>query len=102
MLEVVWTSEAEAQLQYFFAILDHEAASVAIDWLAAVEARVALLPQFPEMAPLWHPPFRRLLIARKLGLFYAIHGQRIFLSGIYPLSMSPEKIRARLEQTDWP
>ncbi len=102
MLELVWTREAEAQLQHFFAILDEKAASIAIEWLAAVEARVALLPQFSEMAPLWHPPFRRLLIERKLGLFYAIHGQRIFISGLYPLAMSPEHIRARLEQTNWP
>jgi len=74
----------------------------AASWLRTIEARTALLSDFPSMAPIWFIGYRRLVIARELGLYYSLEGQRIFISGIYPLEMSPETIRARLQQDDWP
>jgi hypothetical protein len=55
------------------------------------------LRAFPEIAPLFHESYRRLLVhGFPFGIFYTIEGRRIIVAGVMDLRQDPEIIRRRL------
>jgi plasmid stabilization system protein ParE len=55
------------------------------------------LVAFPEIAPMFREPYRRLLVhGFPYGIFYTIEGHRIIISGVMDLRQDPSKIRQRL------
>ena len=55
------------------------------------------LRAFPEIAPVFHEPYRRLLVhGFPYGIFYTIEGKRIIVSGVMDLRQDPNSIRQRL------
>ncbi|MEA3208929.1 MAG: hypothetical protein QOE70_1986 [Chthoniobacter sp.] len=80
MLEIVWTQRAERQLQHVFSEFDRFSPTVAVAWLEEVGTRSSLLAHFPEMAPVWRQPYRRLLLRRELGLFYTVEPRGIIIA----------------------
>jgi toxin ParE1/3/4 len=55
------------------------------------------LRTFPEISPLFHEPFRRLLLhGFPYGIFYAIEGRRIIVAGVMDLRQDPSTILKRL------
>lgn len=56
------------------------------------------LKAFPQLAPVYSPPFRRLLIQHtNYGIFYVITGKRVIVSAVLDLRQDPEKIMRRLK-----
>ena len=55
------------------------------------------LRAFPEIAPLFHESYRRLLVQGfPYGIFYTIEGRRIIVAGVMDLRQDPSVIRQRL------
>ncbi len=56
------------------------------------------LAEFPESAPVSiAPPLRRLVLRHFfLGIFYAIHGERVFIHAVLDLRQDPGLIARRL------
>ncbi len=102
MLEDVWTAMAQRQVQHIFAQNEDHRPGSGVEWLAILDAATEQLRKYPESAPLWREPYRRLVLHRHLGIFYAVLGRRLVINGIFPLSMSPRAILTRLLETDWP
>ena len=94
MAEIVWTRGAEADLQAAYEV--EEKYGVGEEFLRLIDAAVELLKQFPEMAPIYQRPFRRLLIKDgKHGLFYTIENRGIILHAVADLRRDPEELRRR-------
>jgi len=102
VVEVVWTEMAQRHVQRIFADNESRRAESGILFLAHLEKEIARIRLFPESAPVWKPPIRRLLFQRRLGVFYVVHGVRLVIHGLFPLSMNPTAILRRIEQADWP
>ena len=99
MLELVWTRAAESDLQEIVAQLEDAHEDSGQRFLSLVDASLELLRQFPEMAPLFDPPLRRLVLhARRHGLFYTIEPRRIILHAVADLRRDPEALRRRLRK----
>ena len=62
MREIVWTRAAEADLQALYEELEQVQAGGGEKLLALIDAKLELLKQFPEMAPDFETPIRRLLL----------------------------------------
>lgn len=55
------------------------------------------LRTFPEIAPVFHESYRRLLVhGFPYGIFYSLEGGRIIVSGVMDLRQDPEAMRRRL------
>jgi plasmid stabilization system protein ParE len=98
MLDVVWTRGAEADLQNAYGEAE-EAKGSGDELLRLVDAAIELLKQFPEMAPFYDRPFRRLLIKDgRHGLFYTIEDRGIILHALADLRRDPEELRKRFRK----
>jgi plasmid stabilization system protein ParE len=54
---------------------------------------------YPEMAPLFEPPVRRLVIgATGFGLFYTVEARGIIIHAVLHVSRNPERIRDRIRR----
>ncbi len=61
------------------------------------DAAFGQLRTFPQIAPLFHESYRRLLVhGYPYGIFYSIEGSRIIVAGVMDLRQDPEAIRRRL------
>ena len=99
MRDVVWTRAAEADLQKVYEDLEafHEGSGER--FLLLVDASIQLLKQFPEMAPIFEAPVRRLLLnTGRHGLFYAIADRGIILHALADLRRDPDELRQRFRQ----
>ncbi len=57
------------------------------------------LRAFPEIAPLFHGTYRRLLVhGFPYGIFYTIEGRRIIIAGVMNLRQDPNSIRKNLRR----
>jgi hypothetical protein len=55
------------------------------------------LRDFPEIAPIFHGSYRRLLVQGfPYGVFYTIEGRRIIIAGVLDLRQDPKIVRQRL------
>lgn len=63
----------------------------------AVDRAIAQLRRFPESAPVYDDPVRRLVIqGTPLGVFYGVHGTRLAIIAILDLRQDPVAISRRL------
>jgi plasmid stabilization system protein ParE len=99
MREVVWTRGAEADLQFIFDQLSDLRDGAGEEFLILLDAAIELLKQFPEMAPTYESPFRRLVVKDgRHGLFYTIEGRRVILHAVADLRGNPELLRERFKR----
>jgi plasmid stabilization system protein ParE len=97
MPEVVWTRGAEADLQAAYEI--EEGRQAGEEFLRLIDAAIELLKQFPEMAPFYERPFRRLLIKDgKHGLFYTVENRGIVLHALADLRRDPDELKRRFRK----
>jgi plasmid stabilization system protein ParE len=62
-----------------------------------VDRSIERLRQFPESAPVYEDPVRRLVIqGTPLGLFYGVHSTRLVILAILDLRQDPDAISRRL------
>ena len=99
MPELVWTQAAEGDLQEIFAQLEEVQEESGRRFLSLIDAALELLRQFPEMAPAFDPPLRRLVLnAGRHGVFYAVEPRGIILHAVADLRRDPEELRRRLRR----
>ena len=99
MCELVWTGAAEADLQEIFNELEDAQEGSGERFLLLMDASLELLRLFPEMAPPFEPPVRRLVLnSRRHGLFYVFEPRGIILHAVADLRRDAEQLRRRLRR----
>ena len=99
MRETVWTRAAESDLQEIFSQTEDAREGSGQHFLSLVDAALELLRQFPEMAPVFDPPLRRLVLgAGRHGIFYSLEPRGIILHAVADLRRAPEELRQRLRR----
>ena len=99
MAELVWTRAAESDLQEIFEQCEEAREGSGERFVSLLGAAVELLRQFPEMAPVFDPPLRRLVLnARHHGVFYTLEPRGIILHAVADLRRDPEELRLRLRR----
>lgn len=97
--ELIWTRVAESDLQSIYEQLESLSVGKGDRLLMLLDASLFLLRQFPEMAPVFDPPVRRLVIGSKRhGLFYTVEPRGIILHAFADLRADPEILRERFRR----
>lgn len=93
-MELILLSGALADLIRLWQRWEDKSPTIATQNQRVVEKGISRIAQFPESAPAWsRSSFRRMVIKKlSLGIFYQIHGQRIFVRAILDLHQSTETI----------
>ena len=99
MPEVVWKQGAENDLLEIFSNLEELEEGSGEGFVERLNFTLAHLRQHPEMAPLFDPPVRRLVIGSTgFGLFYSVEPRGIIVHALVHLARDPETIRARIRR----
>jgi plasmid stabilization system protein ParE len=95
--ELVFLFSADADIQTAFEFCEACQAGRGEVFMRYLDAAFGRLRIFPEIAPLFHESYRRLLVPGfPYGIFYTIEGRRIIVSGVMDLRQDPNLIRQRL------
>jgi plasmid stabilization system protein ParE len=99
MPEVVWKQGAENDLLEIFSNLQEHEQGSGERLVERLDFTLAHLRQHPEMAPIFEPPVRRLVIGSTgFGLFYSVESRGIIVHALVHLARNPETIRARVRR----
>jgi plasmid stabilization system protein ParE len=99
MPEVVWKQGAEDDLLEIFSNLEELEEGSGKRLVERLDFTLTHLRQHPEMAPIFEPPVRRLVIgATGFGLFYSVESRGIIIHALTHLARNPETIRARIRR----
>ena len=97
--ELVWTRGAEVDLQAIYEDIEEFHPGGGDRLLMLLDASLYLLRQFPEMAPFFDPPIRRLLLSSKRhGLFYSWEKRGIVLHALADLRNDPNLLKERFRK----
>lgn len=97
MSELVFLFSADADIQAAFEFYEGFQTGRGEVFMCHLDLAFGQLRIFPEIAPVFHEPHRRLLIRGfPYGIFYVIEGRRIIISGVMDLRQDPAIIRRRL------
>jgi plasmid stabilization system protein ParE len=67
-------------------------------FITCVDASLALIERFPEIGPVFHLEYRRLLIRKfPYGIFYIFRPEFISVGAVFHLSRDPDWIKRELE-----
>lgn len=99
MAEIVWKQGAENDLLQIFAELEARREDAGVEFVRRLDATLANVREHPEIAPMYDPPIRRLVIASAgFGLFYSVESRGIIIHALVHLSRSPESIRDKIRR----
>ena len=94
---VEWLASGESDLDGLFAARFAVSETRALAFLEMVEQALALLRNFPELAPVYRHPFRRFILRdMQTGIFYTLEGRRLFIHALLDLRQDPATLRRRL------
>ena len=94
--ELIWTQGATADLQVVYNWVEEREERQGDLLLERVDAALAPLHEFPELAPRFgQGTLRRRLVGknREYGIFYQFAGRRIIVVAFLDLRQAPEKLR---------
>lgn len=98
-MELVWTRGAEADLAAAYEDLEEQRSGSGDRLLLLTNSALELLRYFPEMAPAFDPPIRRLLLnRRRYGLYYTVENRGIIIHAVANLHTDPAILRARFRK----
>lgn len=99
MADIVWKQGAENDLLQIFAELEARREGAGVEFVRRLDATLANVREHPEIAPMYQPPVRRLVIASAgFGLFYSVEARGIIVHAVVHLSRSPESIRDKIRR----
>lgn len=99
MPEVVWKQGAENDLLEIFSNLEEREQGTGERLVKRLDFTLGHLRQHPEMAPVFEPPVRRLVIGSTgFGLFYSVESRGIIVHALAHLSRHPDTIRAKIRR----
>jgi hypothetical protein len=88
---------ADADLQQIFNQFEEYREGFGVEFMTAVEAYLARIAVFPEIAPLYFERVRRQVMQRfPFGIFYEPYTSRIVVIAILDLRQDPAGIERRL------
>ncbi len=97
MSELVFLFSADVDIQTAFEFCEECQVGRGEVFLRHLNLCFGRLRAFPEIAPVFHGSYRRLLVnGFPFGIFYTIEGQRIVVSCVMDLRQNPKIIRRRL------
>lgn len=95
--EIIWTADGENDLRQMYAWMDEYADGAGDRFILVLDSALELLRTFPEMAPWYERPFRRLLIGKRdIGIYYTFEGRRIIVHAILFLKGDDTPLHRRL------
>jgi len=95
--ELVFLLSAETDIQAAYEFHEDYQAGRGDVFMNHLDVALGHLRAFPEIAPVFHGTYRRLLVhGFPFGVFYTIEGRRIIVSGVMDLRQAPGVIRRRL------
>lgn len=96
-LDLILLFSADSDIQAGFNACEEQQSGRGEIFMRHLDATFARIRRFPESAPVFHPPFRRVLVPSfPYGVFYAIEGKRLVVVGVMDLRQNPESIQRRL------
>ena len=99
-LPVEFLSGADGDLQQIFNQLEDYLEGFGVEFILALDAYLARISTFPEIAPMYVQPVRRQVMRGfPYGIFYVPHPGRMLVSAILDLRQNPEVIERRLGQS---
>jgi plasmid stabilization system protein ParE len=97
MLEIVWKGGAEEDLLRIFADLEEFGEGAGAHFVALLDGTLHHLRNYPQMAPVFEHPMRRLVVGNSgFGLFYTVEDRGVIVHALIHLSQSPGSIRSRV------
>ena len=98
MTDVFLLAGAEADLLEHYSRYEDVHPGLGDRYYNRVQDGLRLVCDFPEIAPSYAKPFRRLLLAGfPVGVFYVIEGRRVVVHAMLDLRQSPKTIMHRLK-----
>jgi toxin ParE1/3/4 len=95
--ELVFLFSADADIQTAFEFYEGFQAGRGEVFMRHLDVAFGQLRTFPEIAPVFHESYRRLLVhGFPYGIFYTVEGRRIIISGVMDLRQNPDIIGRRL------
>ena len=89
---------AEADVLEHFVRLEEQRAGSGERFYRSLDAALELVRRQPQMAPLYRANVRRLVLRTfRLGVFYAIEGERLMVGAILDLRQNPAQIERRVK-----
>ena len=96
---VVFLSGADEDLQGIFNRFEEYREGLGVEFMLAVDAHMANVAAFPEIAPLYVDRVRRQVMHRyPIGILYEAHPTRILVVAVLDLRQDPAKIIRRLRR----
>ena len=97
MSEIVFLLSADTDIQTAYEFYEAFQSGRGEIFMRHLDVALARLRAFPEIAPPFHGAYRRLLVhGFPYGIFYAIEGLRIIVTGVMDLRQDPNAVRLRL------
>ena len=94
----IWTARAESDLLLVFSRLEETNEGSGVRLLEMIDSALRLLRTMPEMAPLWAPPFRRLVLKNpRFGLFYTPENRGLVVHAVCDLRQDRAVILRHLQ-----
>ncbi len=98
-LRVVLLSGADADLQEVFNRFEDYREGLGGEFMTVVDAYLARIAAFPEIAPLYFESVRRQVISRfPYGIFYELQPTRVLVAAILDLRQDEQQILRRLRR----
>ena len=98
-LRVEFLSGADVELQEVFSQFEDYPDGFGVEFLTVVEAYLARIAVFPEIAPIYLENVRRQIMRRfPYGIFYEVQPARILVTAILDLRRDEQEIIRRLRQ----
>lgn len=97
MSELVFLFSADSDIQIAYNFYEACQSGRGEVFMRHLDVAFGRLRSFPEIAPVFHDAYRRLLVhGFPYGIFYTIEGRRIVVTGVMDLRQDPTIIRKRL------
>jgi plasmid stabilization system protein ParE len=97
MAEIIWKQGAEDDLLRIFSDMEEYREGAGERFTLTLDATLQNLRKFPEMAPMFEPPMRRLVAGNTgYGIFYTVENRGIIIHALVHLSQNPETIRDKI------
>lgn len=95
--ELVLLASADADIQTAYEYYEHSQPGRGDVFLSCLDAALGRLRIFPEIAPVIHGSYRRLLVANfPYGIFYSLEGGRLIVIAVMDLRRDPQSVLRRL------
>ncbi len=95
--DVIWIWAAEMDAQEVFVLLEEQSPGTGRRMVELTGQLLALLQDFPYIAPVWRPPLRRAVLRKTpYALFYAVVPNLIVIIGLQDVRRDSDRLRQDL------